>query len=50
MKLPSPLLLQLVQNELWLLKYLQNASFQAGRRAHILVFPCNRVIELRYLT
>lgn len=29
---------------------LQNASYQAARRAHILVYPCNRVIELRYIS
>lgn len=28
---------------------LQNASFQVARRAHIVVFPCSRVIELRYI-
>lgn len=29
---------------------LQNASFQAGKRAHILVFPNEHVIEVRYLS
>jgi len=29
---------------------LQNASFQAGKRAHVLVFPATRVIEVRYLS
>ena len=29
---------------------LQNASLQAGKRAHILVFPCSRTIEVRYLS
>jgi len=29
---------------------LQNASFQVARRAHIVVFPCSRVIELRYVS
>jgi defect in organelle trafficking protein DotD len=29
---------------------LQNASFQAAKRAHVLVFPNTRVIELRYLS
>jgi defect-in-organelle-trafficking protein DotD len=29
---------------------LQNASLQAGKRAEILVFPENRVIEVRYLS
>jgi len=29
---------------------LQNASLQAGKRAEVLVFPENRVIEVRYLS
>jgi defect-in-organelle-trafficking protein DotD len=29
---------------------LQNASLQAGKRAHILVFPSTRIIEVRYLS
>lgn len=29
---------------------LQNASLQAGKRAQVLVYPSNRVIEVRYLS
>lgn len=29
---------------------LQNASLQTGKRAHILVFPASRLIEVRYLS
>ncbi len=29
---------------------LQNASLQAGKRAHILVFPSSRLIEVRYVS
>lgn len=33
-----------------LAEVLQNASFQAAKRAHVLIFPETRVIELRYLS
>lgn len=45
-----PIIVTITAKRTLVAEILQNASFQAGRRAHILVFPCNRVIELRYLS
>jgi len=44
-----PIVITITAKRTLLAEVLQNASFQAGKRAHILVFPENRVIEVRYL-
>lgn len=47
---PIPIIVNITARRTVIAEILQNASYQAGRRAHILVFPANRVIELRYLS
>lgn len=44
-----PIIITITARDTLIAEVLQNASFQAGKRAHILVFPCNHVIEVRYL-
>jgi len=44
-----PIIITITAKDTVIAEVLQNASFQAGARAHILAFPENRVIELRYL-
>lgn len=44
-----PIIVTITSRDTVIAEVLQNASFQAGARAHILAFPENRVIELRYL-
>lgn len=44
-----PIIITITARDTMIAEILQNASFQAGRRAHILVFPCDHVIEVRYL-
>ena len=44
-----PIIVTVCQKGAIIADVLQNASFQAGVRAKILVFPENKVIELRYL-
>jgi defect in organelle trafficking protein DotD len=44
-----PIVVSISARQTVLAEILQNASFQAGQRAKILVFPENRVIEVRYL-
>lgn len=43
-----PIIITITAKGTILAEVLQNASFQAKKRAEILVFPQNRVIELRY--
>jgi defect-in-organelle-trafficking protein DotD len=43
-----PVVVSLTVKHAIIAEVLQNASFQAGRRVNILVFPSNRVIEVRY--
>lgn len=45
---PIPIIISISQNKAVIADILKNASLQAGRRANIMVFPANRVIELRY--
>lgn len=45
-----PIIITITAKRAILAEVLQNASFQAAKRAHILVFPEIRVIELRYLS
>lgn len=44
-----PIVVSITAQETVIADILQNASLQAGQRAKILVFPENRVIEVRYL-
>ena len=43
-----PVIVSITQNRAIIADILKNASLQAGKNASILVFPANRVIELRY--
>lgn len=45
-----PILVTITAKRGIIAEILQNASFQAGKRATILVFPENHVIEVRYLS
>lgn len=45
-----PILVTITGKRTIIAEVLQNASLQAGRRAQILVYPSNRVIEVRYLS
>lgn len=45
-----PIIITITAKRAVIAEVLQNASFQAGRRAHIIVSPNTRVIELRYLS
>lgn len=44
-----PIIITINARDTMIAEILQNASFQSGKRAHILVFPNNHVIEVRYL-
>jgi defect-in-organelle-trafficking protein DotD len=44
-----PIVVSITAKQTVIAELLQNASLQAGQRAKILVFPENRVIEVRYL-
>lgn len=44
-----PIIITIAAQDTMIAEILQNASFQSGKRAHILVFPDNHVIEVRYL-
>lgn len=46
---PIPVVVSITARQTVIAELLQNASLQAGQRAKILVFPENRVIEVRYL-
>ncbi len=43
-----PILVSISAKQAVIADILQNASLQAGKRAHILVFPATRIIEVRY--
>ncbi len=45
-----PIIVSIAGKCLVIADILQNASLQTAKRAHILVFPENRLIELRYLS
>jgi defect-in-organelle-trafficking protein DotD len=45
-----PILISINAKKTAIADVLQNASLQAGKRAHILVFPGSRLIEVRYLS
>jgi defect-in-organelle-trafficking protein DotD len=45
-----PILVSISMKRAIIADVLQNASFQVGKRAHILVFPGSRLIEVRYLS
>lgn len=45
-----PIVVTITGRHLVIADVLQNASFQAAKRAHVLVFPSNRVIEVRYVS
>lgn len=47
---PIPILVSITAKKTAIADILQNASLQAGKRAHILVFPSSRLIEVRYLS
>jgi len=44
-----PIVVSITTRDTAIAEILQNASLQAGQRAKVLVFPENRVIEVRYL-
>lgn len=44
-----PIIVTITACNTMIAEIVQNASFQTGKRAHILVFPCEHVIEVRYL-
>lgn len=43
-----PIIISISQNKAVIADILKNAGMQAGKRASIVVFPANRVIEIRY--
>ncbi len=43
-----PIIVSISQNQAVIADILKNAGMQSGKRANIVVFPANRVIELRY--
>lgn len=43
-----PIIVTITANRGIVAEILQNAAFQAQKRAHVMVFPENRIIELRY--
>ena len=45
---PIPIIVSITQSKAIVADILKNASLQAGKRVNIVVFPANRVIELRY--
>ncbi len=45
---PVPIIVSITQSKAIVADILKNASLQAGKRVNIVVFPANRVIELRY--
>lgn len=45
---PIPIIVSITQSRAIIADILKNASLQAGKRVNIVVFPANRVIELRY--
>lgn len=45
---PIPIIVSITQNRAIIADILKNACLQAGKRVNIIVFPANRIIELRY--
>jgi defect-in-organelle-trafficking protein DotD len=45
---PIPIIISITQTKAIIADILKNASLQAGKRVNIVVFPANRIIELRY--
>ena len=45
---PLPIIVSITQTKAIIADILKNASLQAGKKANILVFPSNKIIELRY--
>lgn len=45
---PIPIIISITQSKAIIADILKNASLQAGNRVNIVVFPANRIIELRY--
>ncbi len=43
-----PIIVSIFENKAVIADILKNAGMQAGKRANIVVFPANRVIEVRY--
>lgn len=43
-----PIIVSVTQNHAIIADILKNASLQAGKRASVVVFPANKIIELRY--
>jgi defect in organelle trafficking protein DotD len=43
-----PIIISITQNHAIIADILKNASLQAGKRVNIVVFPANKIIELRY--
>jgi len=43
-----PIIVSITQNKSVIADILKNASLQSGKKANILVFPADKVIELRY--
>ncbi len=43
-----PIIVSISQDNAVIADIMKNAGMQAGKRANIVVFPANRVIELRY--
>lgn len=43
-----PIIVSITQNKAVIADIVKNASLQAGRQANIMVFPANKIIELRY--
>ena len=43
-----PIIVSITQTKAVIADILKNASLQAGKRANIMVFPANKIIEIRY--
>jgi defect-in-organelle-trafficking protein DotD len=43
-----PIIISITQNKAVIADILKNAGLQAGKRANVMVFPANKIIELRY--
>lgn len=43
-----PIIVSVTQNHAIIADILKNASLQAGKRVNVVVFPANKIIELRY--
>ena len=44
----TPIIISITQNKAVIADIIKNAGLQAGKRATIMVFPANKIIELRY--